>query len=122
MFNIIPIQEHPGLTLTYTSARRITHRNAWLVAILKWKTLWQACQKGQLVADGGVNTCGLCALYFYGHSDECEECPIKEAGYPGCHGTPYDAYRWAVENNDLEVATHAARRQLVFLRRFMHGE
>ena len=122
MFEIVPIEKHPGLALVYASDRRITHRNAWLVAILKWQTLWQACQEGRLVADGGVKTCGLCSLYYYGHSEECEDCPINTAGYPGCRGTPYDAYRQAVESGDLEVATHAARRELVFLRRFNRRE
>jgi hypothetical protein len=116
MFKIVPTETHPGLALVYTSDRRITHRNAWLVAILKWQTLWQACQEGRLVADGGVKTCGLCSLYYYGHEDECEDCPITAAGYPNCQHTPYQAYRRAVESGNLEVATHAARRELVFLR------
>jgi hypothetical protein len=122
MFEIIPTREPPGLALTYTAGNRITHRNAWLVAILKWKTLWQACREGRLIADGGVQTCGLCSLYYYGHDEECEECPIAIAGYPGCQDTPYQAYRQAVVNGDLEVATHTARRELVFLRRLSRGE
>jgi len=122
MFEIVPIETRPGLALAYTAEGRITHANAWLVSILKWKTLWQACLDGRLVADGGVKTCGLCSLYYYGHAEECEDCPITAAGYPSCQDTPYQAYRQAVENGDLEVATYAARRELVFLRRLSRGQ
>jgi len=117
MFEIIETDRSPGLQLRYTSGRILTITQAWDITFAKWQAILLACQRGKLVADGGVKTCGLCALYYYGHSDECEYCPINDAGFQGCNSTPYQVYLQAVKNCDLETAEHCALMELSFLRR-----
>lgn len=116
MFEIIKTDHEPGWILAYTGKKILSENQAWEVTFKKWERLQKVCRDGKLAADGGVKTCGLCALYYYGHSDECESCPIKEAGYPGCSRTPYAAYQEAVKSGNLMKAMLAAERELPFLR------
>ena len=115
MFKIIKTDRDPGLILEYTGEKIVNNTQAWQVAYTKWDTIREACLRGNLIADGGVKTCGLCALYYYGHSTECELCPITEAGYPGCSNTPYEEYQSAVKSGDLVAALHATEREITFL-------
>jgi len=115
MFSITKTTKHPGYELTYVGEPIATEKHAWEITFRKWETLKILCSDGKLVGDGGVKTCGLCALYFYGHSDECEGCPIAKAGYPGCSGTPYEDYRNTVEAGKLVPALKTIERELLFL-------
>lgn len=115
MFKIIKTDTDPGLVLEYTGEKILNSTQAWQVTLAKWETIREACDHGNLISDGGVNTCGLCALYYYGHSTECEACPITEAGYPGCISTPYEKYRVAVKTGDLAAATSATEREITFV-------
>lgn len=115
MFKIIETGREPGLVLEYTGEKILNDTQAWQVTYSKWETIRKASDNGNLIADGGVNTCGLCALYFYGHSEECELNPITEAGFPGCSNTPYEEYQSAVKSGDLAAALHAVEREIAFL-------
>ena len=115
IFEIIKTQGNPGLELVYTAKQILTADQAWEVTFAKWETIRDTCSSGNQIADGGPQTCGLCALYFYGHSEECELCPIAKAGYPGCSGSPYPDYRKAIELDSLDAASIAAQRELEFL-------
>ena len=115
MFKIIETDREPGLVLEYSGEKILNDTQAWQVAHTKWETIRETSIRGNLIADGGVNTCGLCTLYFYGHSEECELCPITEAGYPGCSNTPYEEYQLAVKTGDLAAALLAAEREIKFL-------
>jgi hypothetical protein len=112
---IIKIDREPGIVLEYSGEKILDNTQAWQVTNTKWETIREACLCGYLITDGGVNTCGLCALYFYGHSEECELCPITEVGYPGCSNTPYEEYQPAVKSGDLAAALRAAEREIEFL-------
>ena len=116
MFEIIETDREPGLELVYTGEKILTTKHAWEVTFKKWETIREACHRSELAADGGVMTCGLCALYYYGHSEECEFCPIKEAGHPGCSGMPYEDCRKAVKIGKIKNALLAAERESAFLR------
>jgi len=115
MFSFTRTANRTGYELKYVGQPIVTEKQAWEVTSGKWEILRHTCLDGKLVADGGVQTCGLCALYFYGHSDECQGCPIAKAGYPGCSNTPYQDYRLAVEAGKLEPALEATERELSFL-------
>jgi len=121
MFEIIKSDLHPGLELAYRADGFSTDGQAWEVSLLKWKLLLRLCSRGMLVADGGRQTCGLCALYFFGHEDECENCPIKKTGHPGCRGTPFRDYLVAVKKGDLALAKQAVAAEIVFLRSLQMG-
>jgi len=118
MFDVIDTERFPGLTLQYHASPILTESQAFEVSIAKWEQLYDLCNQGKLVDDGGIQTCGLCALYFYGHMDECEGCPIKNAGHMGCIGTPYKDYLAALKNGNLELAKQAAKEEIQFLRSF----
>ena len=94
---------------------------AWQRSIQKWKFLHDCCAGGQLVEDGGVQTCGLCALYFYGHATECEDCPINLAGYPACAGTPSKTYQTALAQQNIQLAAESALNEIRFLKDLAHG-
>lgn len=101
-------------TLRYTGVRP-RYADAFGISIQKWEALRDACLQGMLVDDGGVSTCGLCMLYFYGTSEECEDCPVREEGYPGCIDTPARDYPAAIKAGSLDDALRAAERELAFL-------
>jgi hypothetical protein len=121
IFKIQPAEKIPGLELVRQTDFQPDGIQAWDWTILKWKWLLVSCSRGRLVSDGGRQTCGLCALYFFGHEDECEDCPIKLAGHPGCRGTPYRDYQVAVKSGDLTLARQAASREIEFLRSIRMG-
>lgn len=121
MFKVAETDHFPGLRLEITGSRTRSEMNAWEISIKKWNLLHQLCCEGQLIEDGGVQTCGLCSLYFYGHEDECEDCPIRKVGHPGCMNTPQKDYESAVKNGDLEGAKNAAAREVFFLKELSHG-
>jgi hypothetical protein len=118
MFDIIETGKYPGLKLHYHTSTSLTESQAFEVSIAKWELLYQLCRQGKLVDDGGIQTCGLCLLYFYGHTDECEDCPITSARHRGCAGTPYKDYVKAVENGNLDLAIQAALKEIRFLKSF----
>ena len=121
MFEIIKSDQPPGLELAYRADSISTDGQAWEVSLLKWKMLHRLCSRGILVADGGRQTCGLCAVYFFGHADECDDCPIKKTGHPGCQGTPFRDYLVAVKKGDPVLAKQAAAAGIKFLRSFQMG-
>jgi len=121
MFEIIKSDQPAGLELAYRADRISTDGQAWEFSFLKWKLLLSLCSRGILVADGGRQTCGFCALYFFGHEDECEDCPIKKTRHPGCQGTPFRDYLIAVEKGYLALAKQAAAAEVEFLRSFQMG-
>ena len=121
LFEIVETDGHSRLELKSQSNEVLSDKQAWKLSIKKWEFLLRMCEQGKLIEDGGVKTCGLCAKYFYGHADECEECPIKEAGFPGCSDTPYKEYLVAVKNGNLELAKQAALDEVIFLRRVQDG-
>lgn len=61
----------------------------------------------QVVANPGTTPigpyeCPLCHLFNSGASDGCSGCPVAQfTGKPGCHGTPYNAFRF---NRTAETA------------------
>ena len=121
MFKIIETDHFPGLRL-HLSGRRILNENlAWELSIKKWNLIHQLCCQGQLIENGGMQTCGLCSLYFYGHEDECEDCPILKAGHPGCVDTPYKEYESAVKQRNLKRTKYAAAEEIRFLKELSHG-
>ena len=103
MFDIKETGKYPGLKLHYHTSTSLTENQAFEVSIAKWELLYHLCSQGKLVADGGIQTCGLCLLYFYGHTDECDDCPITRAGHRGCAATPYMDYLQAVEMGVLRL-------------------
>ena len=115
MFEIVETTSIPELRLSNTFDRTLTSEQAWEVTFKKWDTLREACRDGKIVADGGRATCGLCALYFYGYSEECEGCPIAQSGHTGCNGTPYENYKKAAASGDLKKALLAAEDEIKFL-------
>lgn len=116
MFEIIGSSRNPSFGLRYRGEQILTESQAWEVTFKKWEMLRKTIEKGKLIEDGGKSTCGLCILYYYGHSDECEECPIAKAGYPGCGDTPYMDYRNAVKSGSLSTAMKAIEKENSFLR------
>lgn len=46
----------------------------------------------QTVADvgTGASECPLCVKFLLGPNRCCDGCPVADAGYSGCRGTPYD--------------------------------
>jgi len=118
MFDILETNGYSRLNLQNRFCTSLTKSQAFEVSIAKWELLYQLCRQGKLVDDGGIQTCGLCLIYFYGHTDECEDCPITGAGQRGCAGTPYKDYVRAVENENLELAIQAALEEIRFLKGF----
>jgi len=116
MFEIIGTSRHPLHELCYKGEKILTESQAWEVTFRKWQMLRKTIEEGKLIEDGGKSTCGLCILYYYGHSDECEECPITKAGHPGCGDTPYIEYRNAVKSGSLSTALKATEKENAFLR------
>lgn len=73
-------------------------------------------QKWQDIVDGkgeeqGWKNCALCQVY------SCEGCPIAEAGYVFCHGTPYETYCDARDRGATEAELkEIAKREIDFLK------
>ena len=118
LFEITETENLPRLELIKPPKMILSERQAWKLSIEKWSLISQICEQGKLIDDGGIQTCALCSLYFYDHTDECEDCPINAVGYPGCGQTPYKQYIEAVKNEDLELAKQAAVGEIKFLRSF----
>lgn len=120
-FKITETDHLPRLELINSLNLIRSEMQAWELSIIKWEYLLGLCDQGRLIADGGVQSCCLCTKYYYGRSDECEDCPIKKAGFPGCSNTPYKKYCAAVENGNVELAKQAAEDEIGFLRRIQNG-
>jgi len=82
-------------------------------AIVKWSILKDRSSEGELVHDGGVDTCCLCIMF---RNRACRGCPI---GSPGCDGTPYYDYRVAIRHCDAGLASLAAIAEIRFLNRLL---
>jgi hypothetical protein len=121
VFKVTEIDHFPGLRLHMSGSRIVSIKLAWEISIKKWNLLHKLCCQGQLIEDGGVQTCGLCSLYFYGREEECEDCPILKAGHPGCVDTPYKEYVSAVKQRNLKRAKQAAAKEILFLKELSHG-
>jgi hypothetical protein len=74
---------------------------AFEASIKKWETLrdYYLGNPGQTIGDGGSQTCGLCRLFWL---ENCEGCPIAEAGHEGCAGTAYVDYCNEIEFLDVD--------------------
>jgi hypothetical protein len=116
MFEIIKLIDYPGTRLHYRNTTVQCESQAFEVSIAKWELLHTLCKTGELVDDGGIQTCGLCSLYYYGHTDECDDCPITNVGHRGCVGTPSKDYVKAIENGDSKLAIRAALEEILFLK------
>ena len=121
LFEIIQRDGNQNPILNCLLPRINSDQLAWEVSLEKWRGIYTLNLSGILVEDGGRQSCGLCKVYFYGHSDECEECPILLAGYPECNGTPYKDYQKAILLHDLDLATRSSKQELFFLRRMYMG-
>jgi len=121
LFTVVDYQRPPGKILKYNGDRIVSTQEAIQVSIEKWRTLNALCAQGVVVHDGGVKTCALCSLFYYGHQDECEDCPINLAGHSGCEGTPCKDYEAAVKQADLNKALQASSDEIFFLERMQHG-
>ena len=62
MFEIIETNRYPGLELVHSTKQILITTQAWQVTFANWETIRDAYKYGKLIADGGVKTCGLCAL------------------------------------------------------------
>ncbi len=120
-FAIIPADPQPGLKLAVSFARPLDETRAFELSIEKWELIYKQCVQGVIIDDGGRGTCALCELYYFGHNDECEECPIRLAGHPGCEGTPYWDYQDALNFNNLPQARQAAADEIKFLQDLVEG-
>lgn len=56
-------------------------RTALLESIEKWRQI----ERGEM-ADCGTANCSLCLEF---HSANCCGCPVRDAGYQFCEGSPY---------------------------------
>lgn len=91
--------------------------------IIKFAILENESAYGNIVANGGIDTCSLCIL----HRGVCSQCVIgrnnKNFGgddtepYMGCTGTPYFDYHEAYERGFTDDAQNAARAEIVMLKR-----
>jgi len=122
LFEITETEYLPRLELIKPPKIILSERQAWELSIEKWTLISQICAQGKLIDDGGVQTCALCSLYFFGHTDECEECPIKDAGFPGCSNTLYKEYLSALKIGALDLAKQAAADEIIFLRSLYGSE
>ncbi len=62
----------------------------------------------------GVCNCALCIVYA---RYKCDGCPVKKAtGYGSCDKTPYENFRQARMNQNLEGMRKAAIAELKFLK------
>ncbi|NMC47449.1 MAG: hypothetical protein GYA52_11550 [Chloroflexi bacterium] len=121
VFTIVLTDHEYFLQLRKNAPILHTETDAWQRSIQKWEFLYHCCMQGQLVGAGGVQTCGLCALYFYGHDTECEDCPINLAGHPACAGTPSKTYQTAFTQQNIQLATVSARDEIRFLKGLAYG-
>ncbi len=121
LFEIVHRDEKQNPILNCLLPRITSDRQAWEVSLEKWNVIYTLNLNGILIEDGGPQSCGLCKMYFYGHEDECEECPLLAAGYPGCENTPYKEYQKAIQLHDLDLATRSAKQEIFFLRRLYMG-
>ena len=120
-FRVSEIDHFSGLRLEVNDNVARSELNAWDLSKSKWDLLHQFCMESKLVEGGGVSTCGLCLLYFYGHEEECEDCPVKKAGYPGCANTPQKDYESEIKKGDLNHTKQAAEEEILFLKRIVNG-
>lgn len=63
-----------------------SRREAFEISINKWQIIVNGNPPVRI--EGSFNTCGLCHLYFW--EENCGTCPVAEAGYISCEGSPYD--------------------------------
>jgi hypothetical protein len=75
-------------------------------SIAKWEFI--VTQGDTPINDCGTETCGLCRFHI--KDWDCGTCPVSEAGYNGCDGSPYEAYSMDRKNAD-------AKREVAFLKR-----
>lgn len=82
------------------------------LSIQKWKSMVYLLERGFEIEDGGMSTCALCELFWYGG---CDGCPIEnEVEAYGCNGTPYEEYE-ALVNDEGVYDIELAQEQLAFL-------
>lgn len=65
---------------------RKTIREALTLSIEKYV---RAAVTGEI--EFGAGACPLCRIFML-RNDHCEGCPVAEAGFHGCEGTPYNAF------------------------------
>ncbi len=84
------------------------------VSIRKWKTIvtWMQKRPGELLLDGSTKTCALCMLYH--DLPKCHSCPVAEAGYICCGGSPYSDWAGNQRYNP-QAALGFAEQELTFL-------
>ncbi len=62
--------------------------------------------------------CALCKLFF---NDHCRGCPVNDAGYHECCGSPHTEAFNAVCDGDLKAFKRAARKEVQFLDGLIDG-
>lgn len=88
-------------------------------SIEKWQTIVDFLKNNSqyfsmFFEDGGPRTCALCCAHF---ENNCLNCPVKDAGYPYCEGTPYTKFSNSFDTDDLLSAAEAEVEFLKSLRR-----
>ena len=82
------------------------------LSIQKWKSMIYLLERGFEIEDGGMSTCALCELFWYGG---CDGCPIaNKTGAYGCNGTPYIEWE-ALVNDEGVYDIELAQEELAFL-------
>lgn len=79
--------------------------NALNESIAEWEQKYElAMAKQYCHISVGASSCPLCVKFI----SSCDGCPVKEAGFLRCNGTPYlDVYSILLENpNSMSEKTH----------------
>ena len=89
------------------------------LSIKKWQDIREhlrkihSFQEYDKALEQGSTNCALCEVFcFYG---TCSICPVAKKTGPGCTGTPYEAFKYAVLQQDLDAMRKAADEEIKFL-------
>ena len=86
-----------------------TEENALDLSIQKWEFILNYLEtEGVIIRNGDSFTCALCMM-----ASNCVECPVKDASYYGCEGTPWEFY---IRACDIEEAKVYAQQEIDFLK------
>ncbi len=117
------IDIHNTLRVSPAFPDGLTESTALNHALRKWEFLvtetarrcGEPSEQGEVLNDGGVTTCGLCAKYYKRYSYPiCAGCPVAlKTGLTGCAGTPYNHFSGAI---NLDEQRAAAPKMLAFLK------
>lgn len=71
---------------------------------------WKAIEEGRGY-DGYADNCPLCHVFLHADdtevdNEECVGCPIRNAGFPGCLGSPWSAWDTLCRDLGRIISTH----------------